>query len=114
MGKVKRMSDEKLLEIIAKAVEEFEGDCTVLESAIGALVFGREVGWQAIRLIHAGRTFKRYEQILGIKFREVLQERTDTSRRVTGIRMADSLGKFWQVVTAGMVPASKAKIVTGS
>lgn len=110
----KRLSDEELMQILKVAMEEFRGDATVLESAIGALVFGREMGWQAIRLIHAGRTFKRYEDILRIKFREVLPERTKKSTRMRGIRIADTLGKFWQVVTAGMVKGREAAIVEGS
>src|SRR3954452_24357815 len=103
-----RMTDTELMEIIDRACTEFEGDATVLESAIGALVFGRLVGWHALRLMHAGRTFKRYEQILGVKFRDVLPDRTDQAGRLRGIRLADNIGKFWQAVTSGLVSAREA------
>src|SRR5687767_1343003 len=105
MAGTKRLSDEEMLKIIQKACDEYDGDFTVLESAIGALVCGRLIGWHALRLMHSGRTFKRYEDILFVKFRDVLQARTSQSNRMRGIRMADKLGKFWQVVTAGQVSA---------
>jgi hypothetical protein len=128
--KAKQLSDEKMLGIIEKAVKEYEGDFTVLESALGALVIGREVGWHGLRVCHSGRTFRRYEgevgwhglrvchsgrtfrryeDILGIKFREVLPDRTKHSTRLRGIRIADGLGKFWQAISSGMIPAREAQ-----
>ncbi len=109
--KQKRVSDEKLLEIIEKASDNFEGDFTVLESAIGALIVGRTVGWHGLRVCHSGRTFHRYEEILDIKFREVLPDRTEQSTRLRGVRMADKIGKFWQAISAGMIPAREAKVM---
>jgi hypothetical protein len=111
---VKRMTDEEMLRIMDQACQEYEGHCSVLESALGALVLGREIGWQALRLMHSGRTYRRYEGILGVRFRDVLEERTKQSDRMMGIRMADKLGKFWQVVTAGQVPARRAGIAKGT
>ncbi|HEV2295327.1 MAG TPA: hypothetical protein VGR35_15860 [Tepidisphaeraceae bacterium] len=105
----KQLSDEQMLKIIEKTVKNYEGDFTVLESALGALVIGREVGWQGLRVCHSGRTFKRYEEILDIKFRDVLPERTKHSTRLRGIRIADSIGKFWQAISSGMIPARDAK-----
>jgi hypothetical protein len=108
MRKQKRMSDERLMEILQKACDDYEGDGGVLESAIGALVWGRVVGWHALRLMHTGRTFKKYEEILGVKLKEVLPERTEESLRMNGLRLAANIGKYWQVVTSGLVPAKKA------
>ncbi len=105
------LTDERFLEIVKRAVNSFEGYADTVESAVGALAFGRRYGWQALRLIHSGRTFRKFEEVLDLKFRDVLPERTRYSRKVAGIRLADAAGKFWQVVTAGMVPAREAKIV---
>jgi hypothetical protein len=105
----KSLSDKQLVEIIKDACFAYEGDCGVLESAIGALCWGRLVGWHGLRVLHSSRTFKNYEAILGVKFREILPPRTDHSRRMNGIRMADNLGKFWQVITAGQVTGSESK-----
>jgi hypothetical protein len=105
----KSLSDDDLLEIVKNACYEWEGDCTVFESAVGALCWGRVVGWHGLRLMHSSRTFKRYEEALGVKFRDVLPDRTAHSNRMNGIRLAEDMGKFWQVITAGMVPAKDAK-----
>lgn len=110
MAKPKSMSDKRLLEIIEKACYEFEGDCTVLESAIGALVWGRVVGWKAIRLMHSGRTFKKYEEILFIKFKDELPEMTESSERMHGIRLLKKVGKYWQAITAGLISARDAAV----
>jgi hypothetical protein len=104
------LSDPKLVEIIKDACTRFQGNCAVLESAIGALCWGRVVGWHGVRVMHSSRTMRAYEKILGVKFREVLPPTTDHSERLAGIRMAKSLGKFWQVITAGMVPADEGRI----
>lgn len=101
-----------MLAIIERACKEFSGDCAVLSSAIGALVWGRVVGWQPLRLMHTGRTFKRYEEILGVKFREVLDPTTDQSERMHGYRMMKKIGKFWQAVSSGKVPARDAAQAT--
>jgi hypothetical protein len=103
------LSDEDFLEIVKDACHEFAGDTTVLESAIGALAWGRVVGWHGLRVMHSSRTFKKYEEILNIKFREKLKDRTIHSTRMNGIRLADGMGKFWQVITAGQVAGKDAK-----
>jgi hypothetical protein len=106
--KFKPLTRDQTWKIITEACEKYSGDCAILESAIGALIFGQSVGWHALRLMHSGRTFKRYEEILGIKFREVLPSQTPTSERMQGIRLMNQAGKFWQVVTAGLVSARDA------
>lgn len=108
-------SEKDMMDIIRKAITDYRGDSSILESAIGALVWGRHIGWHGLRLMHSGRTFKRYEDALGIKFKDVLPTRTDKSRRLNGIRYLDKIsetvGKFWQVVTARMVSAKEAALV---
>jgi hypothetical protein len=103
------MDDERFLEIVMTAVKEFEGDSTVLESAIGALAWGRVIGWQGIRLLHSYKAMTKYEKALGVKFRDELPPLTPHSRRMAGVRMMQGLGKFWKVVTAGMVPVREGK-----
>jgi len=102
------LNDADLMKIIKKACDEFEGDFTHLEAALGALLVGRVVGWKGLRLMHTGRTFKRYEEILKLTFRDVLPALTSQSERLHGIRAMKRIGAFWQVVSSGLVPASKA------
>jgi hypothetical protein len=109
---MKTLSDKRLLEILNTAQEQYEGDCTVLESAMGALVWGRIVGWHGLRVIHSSRTFKRYEEILGIEFREVLPEQTEQSERLNGIRLAKKFKKFWQAISSGEISGRDAAKTT--
>jgi hypothetical protein len=111
---MKPVTDEKMMKIIREAWANYGGhlgdDCSVLMSAIGALVFGREVGWKGIRVCMSASTFRKYEKILGIRFRDVVPERTSESTRIVGIQMADAFGKFWQALSGGLIPAQKGKI----
>jgi hypothetical protein len=107
---VKRMSDAELLRKIAKAWAAYEGDVTLLESAIGALVLGREVGWHGIRVMHSRGTFNKYERILKLRFREVLAARGPDSRRLHGIWLIEKLGKFWQALSGGLISAKEAAL----
>lgn len=103
MAKKKVMSDERMLKIIEEAVDRYTGDVTVLESAVGALVIGRLFGWHVLRLIHSGRTFAKYEGILGIKFRDELPDRGPEAHTIGGIKLADKIGKFWQAIAGGQL-----------
>ena len=79
-----------------------------LESALGALVVGRLVGWETLRIIHSNTTFNRMENILGLKFREplpwapdgapsLLEKRGVYAKKSYALRMVDSVGDFWAV-----------------
>ncbi len=104
----KRLSDEQVLRIVGRAIEAYEGDAMVLESAIGAFMLGRWVGWQPLRLMHSRLTWNRYQEILGVKFMEVLEARTEHSEEMWGIRLADKIGRFWQVFSGALVPGREA------
>lgn len=107
--KIKPLSDERMIEICEKALKNYKGNVQILESAIGALVMGRMLGWHVLRLIHSSRTYSSYEKILGVKFKEILPPRTKESTSVYGIRMADGIGKFWQALAGGMLATQEAK-----
>lgn len=110
--KVSQMiTEKKTMAIIANAIDRYEGQIEVLESAVGALLFGRVCGWQALRVAHSSPTLRRYEKILGIDFREVLDDRTIFSRRIAGVRRADAFGKFWHALGAGIFSNPEAKNV---
>jgi hypothetical protein len=97
---------------IKKAFDNYKGDLTVLESAIGAMFLGSIIGWKPIVIIHSPRTVKRYEQILGVKFKEFLPDETDISDRSKGYELAMMLDNFWQGVT-GNASIENRKIAVG-
>ena len=75
---------------------------------MGALILGQHFGTRGLRMMHSPSTYRKYEGILGIKFEDHCPERTHQSRKLAGIKVADRLGAFWDVVM-GRVPESKNK-----
>lgn len=86
-------------DLILVALQEFKGNCTTMESALGALVFGRHFGWRVLKMIHNPTTYRNYEKLLNVRFDDVCPERTDYTQRNVGVRAADQMKSFWAVVT---------------
>ncbi len=105
---MKQMTDAQMMKMIEHAWDKYEGDVTILESAVGALVLGRQIGWHGVRVIHSRMTYNRYEKILDVKFKEVLPPRGPESERLNGIRLIDKIGKFWQAISSGLISAKEA------
>lgn len=101
LAKLKPLSVEKLKqlqEIELRAIAKFHGNLAELESALGFLRMGLHYGWKVLAIIHSKKTFKKYEGILEINFREIFPEETLTSERSVGYSLAKKLSKFWQIV----------------
>ena len=99
----KPLSPVELIDIIDKAIETYNGDCSILQSAIGALHFGTKFGWRVLRISHSSHSYSKYEKILGISFKEICPERTALSSRSVALKLADSIGNFWGVAK-GEIP----------
>jgi hypothetical protein len=101
LTKLKPLSVEKLKqlqEIELWAIAKFYGNLDELESALGFLRMGFQYGWKVLAIIHSKKTFKKYEQILGITARELFPDETPSSYRSRGYEFAKKIEKFWQVV----------------
>jgi hypothetical protein len=83
-----------LMEIVHRAIANFEGKAQHLERAIGALFMGYHFGWRAVRVFHAYRTVKQYEDILGIDMRETFDEEGPAAFRSVGYVQAESVGFY--------------------
>lgn len=92
----------ELIKVIEKASEDYSGDVTVLESAIGALIIGRTYGWRVLRLVHGSSSYARYERILQVKFKDVCDERTKLSQKSLALKVVDKVGDFWAVATGAL------------
>jgi len=115
VAKVKRMLEAgDFIEVAARAIVEFEGQCEVLESAMGAYAMGLTHGWQAMRVLHTSNTLKKYEAILKVDLRERTKQRTWLSRRICGIRIADGFDKFWKALGSGAFAKSQARVVSNT
>lgn len=101
LKRLKPLSAEKLKqfqEIELHAIAKFVGQLDELESALGFLRMGFQFGWKVLAIIHSKRTFKKYEQILGINAREIFPEDTPSSERCVGYSLAVKLSNFWKIV----------------
>lgn len=89
----------ELERIEADAVAEFKGDLPELESALGMLRMGHHFGWKVLHIIHSKRTVRKYEEILGIRIREVFPEVGPSAYRSYGYQVAIAASNFWKVVS---------------
>jgi len=99
---------------IRAVLKDYEGDLTVLSSAIGFLVMARFLGWMSVRLMLTGSTYAKYENLLTpsgwprFKYADHFPERTFNGNRSTAVQMADTVGDFWRVAQ-GLVPVKNRK-----
>ncbi|MCC5880723.1 MAG: hypothetical protein JJU03_12600 [Idiomarina sp.] len=91
------LTDEQYAQI-EKVTKEFSGQINSLESAIGAIFIGQTYGWRVLRMIHSANTLKKYEKILGLKYEDICPEKTEHSKRNVGFRVAEQIGRYWDVV----------------
>jgi hypothetical protein len=90
---------KRLQDIELDAIARFKGLADELESALGFLRIGIQIGWKPLTIIHSKKTFKKYEQILGIDARTFFPEDTPAASRSIGYTIAKKLSNFWKVVS---------------
>lgn len=88
----------QLDEIEAGAIAEFKGQLDELEAALGMLRMGHHFGWKVLYIIHSKRTIRKYEEILGIKIRDLLPEIGPSSYRSRGFLAVQQLSNFWKAI----------------
>ena len=96
------MKDTDLIRHFDTRMDRFRGQLPTLESAIGALVVGRRLGWKVLYLVHDKKTIRKYEEILGIKFREELEPTGDLSEKSLAFRLQKKITNFWKAVSGEM------------
>jgi hypothetical protein len=99
---LKKLSDEQraeLARIEEDAILHYEGTIDELEKALGMLRLGHHVGWKVLVLVHSKRTIAKYEEILGIKLRDVFEAEGPSSQRSLAFKLAAQFSNFWKVVS---------------
>ena len=97
---IAKLTDEQLQQIASiqeNAIAAFVGQLDELESALGMLNMGHHFGWKVLYLIHSKKTIRKYENILGIKIRDIFPEKGPSSYRSFGLNLAEKIGNFWKV-----------------
>ena len=97
MKKLLKLTKDQEQQVLLK-VEEYKGNSSSLENALGALIIGQHYGWRVLKIIHGPATYKKYEKILDIDFQEVCPEVTRLSTKNYGYKIAKNLKSFWAVV----------------
>lgn len=94
-----RQQQEQLIEIERDAiVGNRTGDLVQLEAALGMLRMGHYWGWKVLYIIHSKKTIRTYEEILGVKVRDIFPEEGPSAYRSFGFNLAKRFSNFWKVV----------------
>lgn len=70
-----------------------------MESALGMYVLGFHVGWKVLYLVHSKRTIRKYEELLGIKVKEVFPEVGPDADRTVAYKIIEAASNFWKAVS---------------
>jgi len=97
LAKLTAAQMQELKHIEENAIADFSGQLDELESALGMLRMGHHYGWKVLYLIHSKRTVRKYEDILGIKIRELFPEAGPGSYRSYGFVWSQKYTNFWKV-----------------
>lgn len=103
--------DDETEQRILQNMKEFRGVGTTLESALGALVLGQFFGWRVLKILHNPATYRKYEKVLGIEFKNLCPEITEYGQKKSiGYAITEKLGSFWAVVMGKRKVAEKGLI----
>lgn len=94
-----------------EAFSFYEGTFDDLEKAIGMLRLGHHTGWKPLALIHSKRTIAKYEEILGIKFREYFPPEGPSADRSFAWQYAKKLSNFWKAVSGDIPVPDRQQVV---
>ena len=94
---------KKFDKIFDKAIKDYKGNVQILETAIGALIVGQQVGWKVLLLIHDKKTIRKYEKALGINFRDHMGETGPLSNKSIAWCAVQKVSNFWKAVS-GEIP----------
>jgi hypothetical protein len=110
LAKLNIQQQKELINIQENALAGFVGQLDELESALGMLLMGHHFGWKVLYLIHSKRTIRKYEDILGIKIREIFPEEGPSSYRSPALALAKKATNFWKVVSGEEKIPDKKKV----
>jgi hypothetical protein len=82
-----------------------------LETAIGMLFVGRQMGWRMMVLMHDKNTIKKYEGILGnISIREEFPAERPLIKKCLAYRLIRGVTNFWKAVS-GDIPGKRLTVL---
>lgn len=104
---------EEQEQIILKNMREYSGIGTTMESALGSLIMGQYYGWRVLKILHNPATYRKYEKVLGVEFKDVCPEITEFGKKKSiGYAITEKLESFWAVVMGKRKVEDKGKIAS--
>jgi hypothetical protein len=85
--------------IACEAIRRYSGNADELGAALGMYVLAHEFGWKPLMLIYSKRTVRKYEEILGLRLRDVFPAAGPGAERSVGFAVASQSPNFWRVVS---------------
>jgi len=92
------MTDFEFNRLVKSIVDNYTGDGSKLLHALGALTLGHYYGWKVLSFVVSQTTYLKYQKILDVDFKLVLEGETAYSKRSFAFRVTKKLGNFWDVV----------------
>ena len=102
----KRIPDDQIIPTIDKAIQDYRGNVSELEAAIGVWIVGRQFGWKVMLLMHDRKTLAKYEDILGVDFRTQLDDVGSLAHKSIAWKAMETVSNFWKAVR-GEIPNVK-------
>ncbi len=90
------ISNDEKIAVVERAIKDYRGDANQLEKAIGVYFMGHHMGWKFLHLAHSRATIKKYESILGLKFKDSFPELGVGINRSIGWKIACKVKDFWE------------------
>jgi hypothetical protein len=91
--------EARLNQVERDAIRYFAGQFDDLQKAIGVLRLGHHIGWKPLVLMHSKKTIAKYEDILGVKLRDLFVDEGPSADRSNGYSIAKKLRNFWKAVS---------------
>jgi hypothetical protein len=98
--------DKEIIPHVDALIENYRGNANELEQAIGVWIVGRKFGWKVMLLVHDRKTLAKYETILGIDFRNELEEVGPLAKKSMAWKAFQGVTNFWKAVR-GEIPGIK-------
>ncbi len=103
------ITDEELFGRIDQVSGDFKGQLDDLYKVVGMIVIGRLFGWRVVRLVSTHGLWSKANRYFG-DVKELMPERGKYAHKSVGLKIADELGQFRDVVLGLVsVPAQDKK-----
>jgi len=105
------MAKSKSLDMFDSNIKDFRGQLPTLEGAIGAYVVGQKIGWKPLLLIHDKKTIAKYENILGVKFKDEMDDVGEWAHKSMAWKAVQKISNYWKAVK-GEIPGIRTPEMT--